>query len=135
MATTNSLSFPNMFDPIRNKVSVLEDNESVINRTKLLLLVQPTELYNNIDFGAGLKRFMFTYNNPNNIAMIQDAIKKQLDKYEPCVIAEDTKFHDLISESKNDMEIETQQFNEVHMSVGLSCTFVNKLEVEIDGQF
>lgn len=59
---TNSLSFPNMFDVARNKVGVISDNESIVNRSRLLILTEPTELYHNPDFGVGLKRHLWHYN-------------------------------------------------------------------------
>ena len=52
MAETTSLAFPNMFNIATNQVSVIEDTTSVANRTRLLILTEPTELYNNPDFGV-----------------------------------------------------------------------------------
>ena len=56
---TNSLAWPSMFDVARNKVSVIEDNQSVVNRSKLLILTDPTELYMNPNFGVGLKKYLW----------------------------------------------------------------------------
>ena len=47
MAETTSLAFPNMFNITTNQVSVIENTNSVANRTRLLILTEPTELYNN----------------------------------------------------------------------------------------
>ena len=74
MANTTSLSFPNLFDVARNQVSVTEDVQSVVNRSRLLILTEPTELYNNPDFGVGLKRHIWQYNNDNQKAIIKDRI-------------------------------------------------------------
>ena len=62
---TNSLAWPSMFDVARNKVSVIEDNQSVVNRSKLLILTDPTELYMNPNFGVGLKKYLWQYNTAN----------------------------------------------------------------------
>ena len=62
MAETTSLAFPNMFNITANRVSVIENTNSVSNRTRLLILTEPTELYNNPDFGVGLKRHLWQYN-------------------------------------------------------------------------
>lgn len=120
---TNSLSFPNMFDPIRNRVATKTDNASVVNRTRLLMLTEPTELYNEPNFGVGLKRYLWQYNNDNTKAMVQDRIKEQLRMFEPCVDAEATEFTDgLIFSGSQDT---VQNFNRLEMSVGLKTIFGN----------
>lgn len=118
---TNSISFPNMFDPVRNRVAVKTDNASVVNRTRLLMLTEPTELYNEPTFGVGLKRYLWQYNNDNTKALIKDKIKEQLRLFEPCVDAEATVFTDglIFSGSKE----ETQNFNKLEMSVGLKTIY------------
>ena len=62
MASTNSLSFPYIFDVARNSVSVAADTASVVSRVKLLILTEPTELHMNPGFGVGLKRHIWQYN-------------------------------------------------------------------------
>lgn len=118
---TNSISFPNMFDPVRNRVAVKTDNASVVNRTRLLMLTEPTELYNEPTFGVGLKRYLWQYNNDNTKALIKDKIKEQLRLFEPCVDAEATVFTDglIFSGSRE----ETQNFNKLEMSVGLKTIY------------
>ena len=69
MASTSSLAFPQMFDVARNTVGVIEDNESVVNRSRLLILTEPTELHMNPDFGVGLKRYIWQYNTDNQKAI------------------------------------------------------------------
>lgn len=118
---TNSLAFPNMFDVVRNRVAVLEDNASVVNRTRLLMLTEPTELYNAPTFGVGLKRYLFQYNNDNVRAMIKDRIKDQLRLFEPCCDAEATEFTDGLLFSGT--EDNAQNFNRLEMSVGLRTVF------------
>lgn len=110
-----------MFDPIRNRVATKTDNASVVNRTRLLMLTEPTELYNEPTFGVGLKRFLWQYNNDNTKAMMQDRIKEQLRLFEPCVDAEATVFTDgLIFSGSQDT---AQNFNRLEMSVGLKTIF------------
>ena len=86
----SSWSWPNMFDVARNRVSLYNDTASIVSRVKLLLLTEPTELFMTPNFGVGLKRYMFTYNNENTIAMIKDALVDQLRIWEPAVIPEET---------------------------------------------
>ncbi|MBP5433651.1 GPW/gp25 family protein [Ruminococcus sp.] len=119
---TNSLAFPVMFNTANNGVAVYEGNKSVVNRTRLLFLTEPTELYNAPTFGVGLKRYLFQYNNENTKAMIQDRMKEQLSLYEPCCDAQATEFSDglLFTGSGNKM---TQDFNRLEMTVALHTVF------------
>lgn len=117
---TNSLSFPNMIDPVRGRVATKTDNASVVNRTRLLMLTEPTELYNEPTFGVGLKRYLFQYNNENVKAMIKDKIVEQLGLFEPCCDAQATEFSDgLLFTGDTD----TQDFNVLKMSVGLKTIY------------
>jgi len=86
----SSWSWPNMFDVARNRVSLYNDTASIVNRVKLLMLTEPTELFMTPNFGVGLKRYLFTYNNDNTIAIIKDRLIEQLRIWEPAVIPEDT---------------------------------------------
>ena len=128
MSTTNSLAFPNMIDVARNKVSVVKDSASVVNRTRLLLLTEPSELYNSPDFGAGLKRYLFHYNTDNTVALIKDNITKQLLEYEPYVDATKTAF----TVHTPDSDESAVQFNKLHMAVGLVTVFGESATVDID---
>lgn len=128
--STNSLSFPNMFDTVRNRVAIKQDNASVVNRTRLLMLTEPTELYNSPTFGVGLKQYLFQYNNDNVKAMIKDRIKDQLRLFEPCCDAEATEFTDGLLFSGSD-ERNPQQFNTLEMSVGLKTIFGDTVTVNI----
>lgn len=85
-----SWSWPNMFDVARGQVNLYRDTKSIVNRVKLLLLTEPTELYNNPNFGVGLKKYLFIYNTENVPAMIRDDLVEQLKIWEPGVIAEET---------------------------------------------
>lgn len=136
MARTTSLNFPNMFDVSRNKVSIIKDNQSVVNRSRLLILTEPTELYNSPTFGVGLKQYLFQYNNENTKAIIRNRITDQLREHEPCVEADDTSFADgLLFTGNSENNPAEQEYNKLKMTVGLHTTFGDKLTVEInDGQ-
>lgn len=79
-----------MFDVARGKVNLYADTKSLTNRIKLLLLTEPTELYNVPNFGVGLKKYIFRYNSDNIPAMIRDELIEQLRLWEPDVIPEET---------------------------------------------
>ena len=133
MATTNSIAFPNMFDVARNTVSVLEDARSIVNRSRLLILTEPTELYMNPDFGVGLKRYIWQYNQDNQKAIIRDRIVDQLRKHEPCVSADDTQIADgLLFTGSGDTV--TQSYNELKMTVALVTIFGDKAEVTLNNE-
>lgn len=121
---TNSISFPQMFDVSRNKVGVLSGVTSIVNRTKLLMLTEPTELYNSLNFGVGLRRYIFTYNGDNVRAMIQDSIKEQLRLHEPCCKPDETQFHDGLLFTDNDNSNNpNQEYNKLKMTVALSTIY------------
>lgn len=118
---TNSFAFPNIFDVARNRVATLEDNASVVNRTRLLMLTEPTGLYNAPTFGVGLKRYLFQYNNDNTKAMMKDRIVDQLRLFEPCCDAQATEFTDGLQYTGSGEP--TQDFNRLEMTVGLKTLF------------
>ena len=131
--TTNSIAFPNMFDLARNRVAVKTGDTSIVNRTRLLILTEPTELYNEPTFGVGLKRYLWQYNTPNVKALIQDRIKAQLSEHEPCVEAENTVFSDgLLYTGTSTDPSEINSGNELSMTVGLKTIYEDDLTVTID---
>lgn len=132
MASTTSISFPNMFDAARNSVAVLEDNESIVNRSRLLMLTEPTELYNSPDFGVGLKQHLWKYNTPNVKAIIQDKIVEQLRLHEPCVDPESTSFADGLLFTGGEADSSKQSYNMLSMTVGLVTKFQDKIEVKLN---
>ena len=91
---TNSWSFPNIFNVAQNQVATLQDERSVVNRSRLLILTEPTEVYNEPNQGVGLKRHLWQYNNENQKAIIKDRIVNQLRLHEPQCIPDDTEFSD-----------------------------------------
>lgn len=92
MANTTSWAFPNMFDVSQNRVATLEDSTSIVNRTRLLILTDPTSLYNEPTQGVGIRRFMGQYNTENKKAEIRDLTVEQLRLFEPCVVPDDTQW-------------------------------------------
>ena len=131
MAETTSLSFPNMFNLTSNQVAVSEDIASVTERTRLLILTEPTELYNNPDFGVGLKRHMWKYNSVNERALIKDRIVEQLRLYEPDVYPDRTQFTDeLLSSNSTPGEIEDP--NAIKMTVAMQTTFGKEISLTLN---
>lgn len=132
MANTTSIAFPNMFDVSSNKVNVLSDVVSVVNRSRLLMLTEPTELYNNIDFGVGMRQYLWQYNTSNVRAMMKNRIIDQLRIHEPYVHADKTAMVDgLISDDNNEG---LQQYNKLKVTVGLSTIFGDNVEVTINDE-
>lgn len=133
MANTTSLAWPSMFDVSRNCVSVIEDNVSVVNRDRLLLLTEPTELYNNPTFGVGLKRYLWQYNTQNTAALIKDRICQQLDEHEPCVDAYDTSFADgLLFTGDGEVTMDAQDYNRLKMTVGLKTIYNDIISIDLN---
>lgn len=133
MSNTNSWSFPNMLDITTNKINIVTDEASVVNRTRLLILTESTELYNNPDFGVGLKRYLWQYNTENVRAMLKDRIKDQLRLHEPCVEADQTEFSDnLMDEEIN--RFSPQEYNRLKMTVGLKTTFGGVANLPLDDE-
>jgi len=122
MANTTSWAFPKIFDATTNKVNIYEDEKSVVNRCRLLMLTEPTELYMNPRFGVGLKRFLWQYNTTNTRPMIEDRIREQIRVNEPCVDADDIQFSSNTVEDPN-KQFRSQEYNRLDMSVGLKTTF------------
>ena len=131
MAETTSLSFPNMFNITTNQVSVIENTSSVANRTRLLILTEPTELYNNPDFGVGLKRYLWKYNNEATRGMVKDRITEQLRLHEPCVYPERTQYSDGLLFS-GDATQNIQDPNTMTLTVALQTIFEEEARVVLN---
>lgn len=128
MAETTSLAFPNMFNITTNQVNVIEDTNSVANRSRLLILAEPTELYYNPDFGVGLKRHLWHYNNEAERGIVKDRIVDQLRKHEPCVYPEKTQFSDNLLFT----EMTTPEHNTLALTVALQTVFQAEAKVELN---
>ena len=133
MAETTSLSFPNMFNLSNNRVAVDEDLKAVTTRSRLLILSEPTELYNNPNFGVGLKRHLWKYNTENERAAIKDRIIEQLRLHEPDVVPEQTQFTDgLLFTGENNGINSATQANELNMTVALQTTFGKQISIDLN---
>ena len=133
MSKTNSIKFPNLIDVASNRVGLYTDNESVVNRTRLLFLSDPTSMYNSPNFGLGLRRYQFQYNNKNIVAIIQDQMVEQLKLHEPCVDPEKTAFSPGLLFSEDAPSNLVADFNTLKMTVGLKTIYNEELEVELNG--
>lgn len=134
MAKTTSLAFPNMFDITTNQVGVIEDTDSVSNRTRLLILTEPTELYNNPDFGVGLQRHMWKYNNEAERGLVKDRITEQLRLHEPCVYPEKTQYTDGLLFSEAEAQNSTANANRLALTVALQTVFKEEAKVELNSE-
>lgn len=130
---TNSWAFPNIFDVAHNEVGILADDVSVVNRSRLLILTEPTEIYNEPDQGVGLKRHLWQYNNDNQKAIIKDRIVEQLRLHEPQVNPDSTEFADgLLFTGTTPEPEEYQNFNKLEMTIGLQTKFGSTIKVDIN---
>ena len=132
MEHTNSLAWPNMLDPTRNQVSIVSDNESLVSRTRLLILSEPTSLYNSPLFGVGLKRHLWQYNNENQKAIIRDRIVEGLRINEPCVDPDSTQFTDGLLFTGDSQDNIGQEYNKLKMTVALTTNYQSTLEINLN---
>jgi len=132
MAETTSLAFPNMFNITTNQVSVIENTNSVANRTRLLILTEPTELYNNPDFGVGLKRHLWKYNNEAEKGLVKDRITEQLRLHEPSVYPDKTQFADGLLFSESQVQNTALDGNTLSMTVALQTVFKDQVNVTLN---
>ncbi len=130
---TSSLAFPKMFNIATNQVATLNDAQSVVNRSKLLFLTSPTEIYNELDQGVGLRKYIWQYNNENTKAMIKDNIVDQLDKYEPYCVAEETQFADGLKFTGTEVDMyPEQEYNRLKMTVSIKLTFEDEVSINLE---
>lgn len=132
MAYTNSWAWPNIFNVSQNQVNIVEDNKSIVSRTRLLILSEPTSLFNSPDFGVGLKRHLWQYNTENQKAIIKDRIVAQLKLNEPSVFPEKTQYANglLFTGSLSD-DID-QDYNQLKMTVAVVTNYNETLEVTVE---
>ena len=117
-----SFAFPNMFDVSRNTVNVYTDTKAITTRVKLLMLTDPTELHMVPNFGLGLKKYLFTYNNDNTIALIRDKLIEQLRLWEPAVIPEETKVERGLAYTGSATEESEVDINHLKLTVTLTTS-------------
>lgn len=131
----SSISWPNMFDSARGRVSLYTDLKSITNRVKLLLLTDPTEMYMNPTFGVGLRKYMFRYNNDNTVALIKDNLIEQLRLWEPAVVPEETKVVRGLTEGVVDQGYSTEvaDLNHLKLTITLTTVYSDTVEFDITG--
>jgi len=123
-----------MFDVARSKVNLYTDTQSIINRVRLLILTEPTELYMVPNFGVGLKRYMYTYNNENTIAMIKDRLIEQLRLWEPAVVAEETEVQrGAQSDASNELAL-VSELNHLQLTVSLKTTYSQDISFDVEAR-
>lgn len=126
MPNATSLSFPNMFNIVQNRVGVLHDSEAVTSRTKLLLSASPKSMYNSPDFGVGLPENMFQYMTKNNQAALKDKVISKIEQYEPTAVAGAV---DVIFDKRVEGQSEEVP-DHLEMIVKIGTVFGDVLEVE-----
>ena len=122
-----------MFNIASNQVSVLNNTNSVANRTRLLILTEPTELYNNPDFGVGLKRHLWHYNNDAEKGLVKDRITQQLRLHEPCVYPDKTQYSDGLLFSGDQTQYNAAlDSNTLAMTIALQTVFKEEAVVKLN---
>lgn len=134
MANTTSWAFPNIFDVSQNRVATLEDRMSIVNRTRLLILTDPTALYNEPNQGVGLRRFIGRYNTDrvaNTRAEIRDITVEQLRLHEPCVVPDATDWAKglLFTNPADETKLKT---NKLEMTLSLKTVYDTIAEVDLN---
>lgn len=124
----SSWSWPNLFDVARNKVNIYTDTKSIANRVKLLLLTEPTELYMVPNFGVGLRKYMFMYNNDNVPAMIRDELIEQLRLWEPAVIPEQTT---VVRTELTDAVVPVSEIDHMRLTITVVTSYMEQVSFEI----
>lgn len=131
MANTTSWAFPVIFDISQNRVATLEDRPSIVNRTRLLMLTDPTSLYNEPNQGVGLRRFLGQYNTENKKQEIRDITVEQLRIHEPCVVPDETQWASglLFTGQAGDPAIKA---NTLEMTLSLRTIFDSIVQVDLN---
>lgn len=132
MAYTNSWAWPNIFNVSQNQVNIVEDNKSIVSRTRLLILSEPTSLFNSPDFGVGLKRHLWQYNTQNQKAIIKDRIVDQLKLNEPSVLPEKTQYANGLLFTGSPSDDMNQDYNQLKMTVAVVTNYNETLEVTVE---
>ena len=129
----SSWSWPNLFDVSRNKVNLYAGTQSIKNRVKLLLLTEPTELYNEPRFGVGLRKHIFKYNNDNVIALIKDDLIEQLRMWEPGVIPEETTVERSGNNhpDPNNLEVTSKEMNTLELYISVKTIYLQTVDLTI----
>lgn len=110
----------------------MEDNKSIVSRTRLLILSEPTSLFNSPDFGVGLKRHLWQYNTENQKAIIKDRIVAQLKLNEPSVFPEKTQYANGLLFTGSPSDDINQDYNQLKMTVAVVTNYNETLEVTVE---
>ena len=132
MAYTNSWAWPNIFNVSQNQVNIVEDNKSIVSRTRLLILSEPTSLFNSPDFGVGLKRHLWQYNTENQKAIIKDRNVAQIKLNEPSVLPEKTQYANGLLFTGSPSDDINQDYNQLKMTVAVVTNYNETLEVTVE---
>lgn len=122
-----------MFDVSKGQALLFSDAKSICNRIKLLLLTDPTEMHMNPNFGVGLRKYMFNYNNENTIARIKDNLVEQLRLWEPAVDPDKTVVKRSTS-SGGSAELDTSvgELNKLKLTISVTAINSDVIQFEID---
>lgn len=129
---TTSLSFPNLIDVSRNRLGVLTDDESVTNRVSCLLRINQTEVYNIPELGSSLEKYLFTYNNDNQRAIMKDFILRQLDAWEPQVDAAQSTVEDGLLFEEDGLESIKEELQHVKLTVKMKTMYGTTANLNLD---
>lgn len=130
---TNSINWPNLINVAQNQIAVIQDEKSVVNRSKLLILTEPTEIYNEPNQGVGLKRHLFKYNNENEKAIIRDRVVEQLRLHEPQCVPDHTQFSDELVFSGTSDDEYAQKYNKLEMTISIETKFGAVVNINTGG--
>lgn len=131
MANTSSISFPNMISVTQNKVNLLSDTASVANRVKLLMLTEPTELYNEPNFGVGLKRYIGRYNTDNVKAEIAQRTQEQVRIHEPSVDASSIEWSKGLEITGHNSYRKQDTSSNCDMTLKMTTNFQTSLSIDV----
>lgn len=129
MANTTSWAWPNIFNVAQNKVAIYEDNQSVVSRCRLLLLTDPTEIYNEPMQGVGLRRYMYRYNTDNVKAEIRDRAADQFELFDPSVNAPETQYVPGLQFTGDADNSIIQKYNQLEMTLSVQTIYGDTLEI------
>lgn len=132
MANTTSWAFPDIFDVAQNRVATLEDKLSIVNRTRLLILTEPTSLYNEPNQGVGLRQFIGQYNTDNKKAEIRDLTVNQLRLHEPCVIPDQTQWASGLLFTGSSTASSNFKQDKLEMTMSLKTVYDTTAEVDLN---
>ena len=81
--------------PITNsRVDLIQNYEALIGQNlKMLILTNPGERMMDINFGVGLRRFLFEMNDPTTYEAITSRMREQISQYLPFVELQKIEFN------------------------------------------